>query len=501
MKRNKIPLFFHTFFAILVSITILFTGCSLNEWLENKGEEKKDAENDQQIFDYEVPENTPSILVNQLGYHTDSEKTALFLGENVPDTFSVIDAETKEEVFNGEIEHKGFENGDYISSGSFTGLTKTGEYYLLCDDIGQSYHFEISDNIYDELFKSLLLQISDTRWEKEHTEEVKKDEEIDVSGGWYTSQTDTEKVRDVKEGCETLMHLLLSAELYIEEQQDNLGLEESGNDIPDILDECAYEALWLLKMQDTKSGAVYSRVSETNGLVSIEEKTLKASQYFIIAMAKFSYSMKNYDNLFATECLRAADAAWKYVESVSESQTQEKISQELRFFGAAELYRASGAYRYHTAIVEYIPAMKEENTWSEEEYFGVYTYLGTRLSVQKNLCEDLMKQVMDLGESIAYESKGSRMLSVGVKNGNDCEELLEKMMIMTSVDYIIGNHEYDTILENNLHYLLGRNPKSYSFIEGFGNDEEMNRTGLGICQDIKQTSALMFMLSEIISNQ
>ena len=39
---------------------------------------------------------------------------------------------------------------------------------------------------------------------------------------------------------------------------------ESGNDIPDVLDEVKYEIDWLLKMQDATSGAVYSGVSSVD---------------------------------------------------------------------------------------------------------------------------------------------------------------------------------------------------------------------------------------------
>ena len=41
-------------------------------------------------FDYEVPESLPSILVNQVGYACQSDKTALFQGDRIPDTFSVV---------------------------------------------------------------------------------------------------------------------------------------------------------------------------------------------------------------------------------------------------------------------------------------------------------------------------------------------------------------------------------------------------------------------------
>ena len=299
----------------------------------------------------------------------------------------------------------------------------------------------------------------------------------------------------------------MSLEYYLEEQPDAAGLLESGNEIPDILDEVAYEAFWLLKMQDSKTGAVYSGVSESVNGIHLNESDMEACQYFIIAMAKFSYSMKNYDNKFATECLRASDAAWKYVESVRGSYKEEdkalkaQIDESLRFYGAAELFRASGAYRYHTVIKEYVPNTTDENVWTKEEYLGIYTYLSTRSYVSRSICEEWMKQVMDKGESIAGKSKKNSMLALALKVDEDCDNLLWNMMIMTSIDYIIANHEYDTILENNLHYILGRNANAYSYIEGYGNTEYAKEKDLCITEDVTQMSELIFVLSEIISNQ
>lgn len=498
-----------TFFTVILCMSLL-SGCAGNELdLSQLAVNKKE-----QVFDYEVPKSKPSILVNQLGYHPESVKNVIFIGEDIPDTFAIVDEKTEETVYTGKIENKGHQQDVkmQVGLGNFTDFTKEGNYYILCDTIGQSYHFSVSHMIYDSLFTDLLKVISDSRWQAYHsqTEEIYELDEtttIEVSGGWYTDITENKKKRDVKTGCETLINLLMSVEFYPQEQSDAAGIRESGNEIPDILDEAAYEAFWLLKMQDGKTGAIYSGLTEENQSLKLEEFDVETCQYFIIAMAKFSYSMKKYDNVFATECLRASDAAWKYIEALRVSQKEEdkalqsQINESLRFFGAAELFRASGAYRYHTVIREYVPNTTEENQWTKEDYLGIYTYLATRLAVSRSICEEWMKQIMDLGENIAGESKNDSMLALSMEDGVSCQDLLWKMTVMTSIDYIIGNHEYDTILENNLHYLLGRNVNSYSYIAGYGNDSTITDSDLSISDDLTQVSSLIFIMSEIVSNR
>ena len=152
-------------------------------------------------------------------------------------------------------------------------------------------------------------------------------------------------------------------------------------------------------------------------------------------------------------------------------------------------------------VKEYVPSTVNEANWSKEDYFGIYTYLSTRLAVSKNICEEWMKQIMDLGEEIALNSKENSMLAISLKDGATCHNLLWKMTVMTSIDYIIGNHEYDTILENNLHYLLGRNVNSYSYIKGYGNDSVIAEDNLSVSDDLTQVSLLIYIMSEIMSNR
>ena len=45
---------------------------------------------------------------------------------------------------------------------------------------------------------------------------------------------------------------------------DATGIPESGNGVPDILDETRYELEWMLKMQDAKSGGVHHKVTCEN---------------------------------------------------------------------------------------------------------------------------------------------------------------------------------------------------------------------------------------------
>ena len=125
---------------------------------------------------------------------------------------------------------------------------------------------------------------------------------------------------------------------------DEAGIPESGNQIPDLLDEIKYEADWLLKMQNPKSGAVYASVSTVDSaaggtLVCVDSINMDATIRFAATMAKFSYLYQSYDWNYANQCLKAADRAYRYAQ-----QYPEDVEQEEYFFAATERYRATGGY-------------------------------------------------------------------------------------------------------------------------------------------------------------
>ena len=467
-------------------------------------------------FNYEVPESLPSILVDQQGYAVSSSKIALFCGEELPETFEIIDTADGQSVYTGRIEQRGYdeETGTFISYGDFTSFRTEGSYYIEAAVIGQSYTFDIAENPYEELYDVALKQYyynrcgltlstelaGEAAHNACHTKEAQmKDEasvKLDVSGGWHVDEIAT---RDVPTGCSTVNYLLLAYELYPEVFDDEVGIPESGNGIPDVLDEVRYEIDWLLKMQDSRSGAVYSSVSSADSvalgyLLYIDSVTMDATIQFAATMAKFSYLYQNYDREFATRCLKAADRAYRYAE-----QYLADVSPEEYFYAATELYRATGSYGYHNEIRAYLLQNPVTDMDDNFVFWGCVTYLSTKQKVDVDTCDALIKVLMKEGEDISYASKNSQFLVSMEEKPNGSAELLRDITRLAVVDHIITNHEYATVLQNHLHYLLGRNLQSVSYLDGAG---ERNYAGIdenqGIMNQVELNAELVLMMSSIM---
>lgn len=519
--------------AIALFCVLIVTGCGAisSKGKAHSGENSFDSMEEVPDLSYEVPVSTPGILVNQLGYMTSSAKTAVFRGREIPEVFYVIDAKSGDTVYTGSLEKKGYnsELSEYNGYGDFSQLRTEGSYYIEAPVLGKSYTFSIGNEVYDEVFREACRQYYYNRCGMTLTSEyagenahnachtgkayLKEDTAVslDVTGGWHQ---DEKGQKDVTQAARAMSIILLSYELYGDVFTDDTGIPESGNGIPDILDEIKYEVEWLLKMQNQQTGSVYAGVSiyapNTNAPLKtvdiyVESESPEAETAFAMALAKFSYLYQDFDNAYATQCLKAADRAWKHAQLHKDSETVEK---KWKFAAAAELYRAAGKRSYRTYIEEYLLTEEWQKEQDEIILLGNVTYLSTKQTVNVALCEDIMEMLMSQAEEISKEAGAGAYLTAGNQGQESNTTMLLEMMYLTVVNHIITNHEYETVIENHLHYFMGRNEEAVSYIDKVGarineTTEENPDEGAepGMMKQFDADSKLILMLSEIIDSR
>ena len=476
---------------------------------------------DEAYLQYDVPKSSPHILVNQLGYLKGKTKTAYFYAEELPKAFNVIDEKSGLVVYTGKLEEKGY-NETYkanIAVGNFTDFDDEGEYYIKADYLGTSYKFGIGDGLYDDVFKEACKTYYYNRCGMTLTENfagdyahnachtsysVLRDDmtvNLDVTGGWHQ---DASGSKNVKEASKVLANILLSYEIFPGAFSDDNGIPESRNDIPDILDEVKYEIEWLKKMQNESTGAVYSAVTVTEGtnktLTSYVENADIASTYaYAFSLAKFSFIYQTFDKPYATECLKSADRAWKYA-SLNEDDNEENALWKL--LAAAELYRASGQKEFEDYLLKFWEDGRFEDYINDEiTFYGCVTYLNTKQKTDREVCNGLIKAIMKKAEKISANARKAPFATPADTDQTNNASLMDQMIVLTLVDYIITNHEYDNIIENYINYFMGRNPMSISYIDDVGTYNYMEvHPSLGLMKQFDQNSKLIFMMSRIVEN-
>ncbi|WP_026504342.1 glycoside hydrolase family 9 protein [Butyrivibrio sp. NC3005] len=483
----KRPHFFPVLISLFISSSVILSGCKDDS--KDEGTRKKIADSSyMNSLEEEDPalslvQNeftiSPKIVLNQDGYQVGAEKTILFIGKTFPETFEIRRIEDDSVAFTGSIgasKHSD-ELDREVAFATFTDFQSEGDYYVYADTLGDSCAFSIRNDAYDILYKQASKSVyysrcgtdfgedeeRDSRKLKDgcHTNEAftKEDNSVkkNVSGGWHT---DSKGNRDVRTGCRILNNMLLSYELNSGAFGDDAGIKETGNGIPDILDEAFYEAKWLLKMQDAVSGKVYeSAITDGEKIVLIpfnENTAMECAG----SLAWFSNLYRKYNAQFADECLSAAKKAFLSVDASSKN-----IEEETRFFAAVELYRITGDGAYSSVIN---PFLKRSDYYqrimeNDEIFLGDICYLMTSQKVNKKVCAKIINALMVEAEKVATATKTSEF-KTSVKN-LDAQKLLNNVRCMVVTEHILSSNEYTKILEDQLHYILGRNELGVNLVQ------------------------------------
>ncbi len=362
---------------------------------------------------------SPHIKINQAGFPCHASKYALvsFYPEccsvDDGDTFAVCDAETGTVVYEGSLtllsEFDARDSGEKVLKADFSDFCGTGTYYVTVGGLDDSVTFRISDDAYAEALtaaqKYFYYQRQGTTLTEEYAGVFARDTlGIDDSAvpfatgrsgvissekGWFDAG---DSGKYVNTGAGTVSTLLWAYEMYPEQFTDSsIGIPESGNGIPDILDEARWELEWILTMQDAESGGFYPRIQGDAGDRLVMDQngcTTDDTACAAAVLAEASLTYRAYDAGFADKCLAAAERAWNYLSAHPEniaSYDVYVVSDDTadRLWAAGALYRASGNascgdyFRENYAHIqnEFEDSYAYANGWGNNWLTGCWHYL------------------------------------------------------------------------------------------------------------------------------
>ena len=454
--------------------------------------------------------NLRDINVNQVGYLPNAEKIAVFRGKMKDKEFQVVNAETKKEVYKGKIS-KSFKNETSDETnwyGDFSKVTESGKYYVETKSLGKSYEFEIGNDIYSsaskDVLKMLYMQRCGTNLDAKyagdfahkacHTTKAKiygTNDYIDVSGGWHDAG---DYGRYVVAGAKSVADLMLAYQFNSSAFGDDLGIPESGNGVPDILDEARYELNWMMKMQNQSNGGVYHKVTcaDFPGTVmpENEKEQLIVCKVSDAATADFAASMalayetyKNVDSAFAGKCLAASKKAWEYVgyrkqlvafSNPTDIKTGEYGDGSLvdeMMWADAQLFKVTGDAKYLNHFKEIYNYGYIGLGWADVGGYGQFAILSTDKS---KIGEDFYKSVKDAFEEnagfiIRDISSDGYKVSIGEQYpwGSNMVVANNSMFLIMANKINADSKNIDNAL-NNINYIFGTNPMSTSYVTGIG---------------------------------
>ncbi|MCL2193622.1 MAG: glycoside hydrolase family 9 protein [Treponema sp.] len=427
------------------------------------------------------------IHVNQLGYRPSDPKRAVIPQDDT--AFRVIRVSDETVVYDGtagEVIHDAVSIDD-VRIADFSMLRETGE-YVLCAAGERSYPFVIGNNPYADLRAALLdmfhyqkcgVDLDCGPWSHPACHNslatiYGTDEKKDVSGGWHDAG---DYGRYIVPTSMTVADLLLAHEL-------------SPNPDPKLLETVWFEVEWMLKMQDAKTGGVYHKVGcrQFNALDEMphdEHDELILSPISSTATADFAATMALASRFYPDNkriLLDAAKRAWDWCVAnpdapnftnppdIKTGQYGDVDDKDERFWAACELFVATGDETYHDAI-------KSGNVysglgWADMGTYGLVAYLhhaGDKAcaSLTTIMKEKLLSACRDIMNQYENEPYG---ISLGAKYrwGSNLDVGNNAMMLLLGSRFTEDGAAYIEAALEHLHYLLGRNPLSQSYVTGFG---------------------------------
>ena len=459
------------------------------------------------------------LYVNQVGYPSDTKKVAVSTKEG---KFQILSAGTDEVVFESTSTGAKYDAaaGEDAYIMDFSGLTESGAYYVATDSGEKSHQFVIADKpylqVHKDMLKALYYQRCGCELKSEHAgaythaachtapaihyadfeAKTENPKTYDMTGGWHDAG---DFGRYSTPAAVALAHLLYAYGLFPESFQDTLQIPESGNDMPDVLNECMYELEWLLKMQAEDGGVYHKLTAYRHAPFVMPEEDLDtfliypvssmAVADFAAVMALASRGYKAFRPEFAKEAREKAKKSWKWLcenpyvgfrnpEGSGTGEYDDICDEDERFWVACEMLCTDSDNRE-----EYIEAIKKYG-----DKVGKLDFGWTDVSALGSLClmtegeklcpEDILKNVT---ETVFAEA--DRLLSV--------QDSMGYGVAMKPDDYCWGSNmvvcnrgmllalcaiksdddkaeAYKEGVLSQLHYLLGRNALDYSYVTGHG---------------------------------
>jgi endoglucanase len=473
--------------------------------------------------------NVPAIKVDTVGYPTAWRKVAVF---NVPPLGAVVRDERGKVAFTVAGEHVREHGLDAASQDPVwqveLRLDRPGRYTIETPDGAKSDPFTVEARPYARALlaglKSFYFQRTRTaleepyaRWDKDAYTRAQpshvhddvgwdlesypaKKKKWKLDAGWHDAGNYDMYVPSTAPSAQALLLAYEWAPAAFDDEA--LAIPESGNGVPDILDEARWGLRWVLSMQEP-DGAFRHReavMASSPELPADKDRTVRwvagvstaATAKAVAALAMASRSYAGHDDAFAERAGAAARLGWRWLSTHStrviadgKGATQPLWDDEpgnkdvgARMIAAAEMWRS---FRDRRALAELRTLMEDADAEPKALLSGAWANLSRwamwRLATDEGTPDDL--RVLARERLLAAAALVREQVEKG--DGYRCasgladyywahnSNLMEKAHILAMASALAPAEPwYLAAARDQLHWVHGRNPNGYSMITRVG---------------------------------
>ena len=451
-------------------------------------------------------------------------KMAVIVAKPGTGNFQVRTAKGDRVVFQGTLGTAQIDpdSGDQVQIADFTKLDKEGRYYIDAPGVGRSWNFEIGRAVYLRPYylsmRSYYGQRCGTavdlgpefpgfKHDACHLEAAfhassGKSGTTRLTGGWHDAG---DYGRYIVNSGITTGTLLWTHEMFGSRlAKIKLNIPETGKGkTPDILSEIRWNLEWMLGMQDADGGVWHKQTSEKfcgfvmpekDSLVSFvigsgkePYKTSCATADFAAVMAIAARVYRPYDKPFADKALAASQKAWTWVEKnpnvlfnnpapVSTGAYGDRDCADERLWAAAELWRTTGEEPYNAYFVANYQAQRKAirasgpPSWASVGAMGLWTYAlgkGKDTTATEAIRQDSLTAADQITERTGKHAYRMSMTRPDYIWGSNSVAANYGVQLLIA-NAMKADPRYVQAAVDNLHYLLGRNTLSLSWVTQVG---------------------------------
>lgn len=474
------------------------------------------------------------IVVNQLGFYPSAQKTALVQGAvrredtlrfgAVAEVFDTVRKVVVLRVAMG-LPVVDAQSRDTLRALDFSILNKDGVYRVRYGGV-ESAPFRVGRNVYDSLvtlmLRSYYLQrcgvaVRDSangiHHEACHLHDgiiARADEihpqgaVIKAQGGWHDAG---DYGKYITTSAVAVAELLTVVEEFGKALSrlfgDTMRIPESGNAKPDVLDEVKVALDWMLTMQRS-DGAVYRKLSGAawSPLIAPEAEQQTRFVYgastietarFAGTMAQAARVLKPFWGQYADTCLRAAKAAWrylekhpqmavdwqasddggsgKYLESEVDREKSLFVDTDDRFYATTELFITTrdSAYLQVSNAIFNNPQTTPDYGMVEWKNAAPLAMTNLNRSAKTDLSKEIQHRIRTHAGEVEkiITASGYRYGNKRIVWGSN-KMIAEEAITLLHAYRLTKRRAFLDGAQDQLDFLLGRNPQGICFVSGIG---------------------------------
>jgi endoglucanase len=467
-----------------------------------------------------TPADTTAIQLNQVGFLPGGSKWAA-LHDAPGDSFAIVDAVTGREVWHGPLQPpKAWEPAqEKLRLADFSALREPGRYRLQVAGLPPSAPFVIATDAYAALnaaaLKFFYFNRASIALDAAHAGVWARpaghpDDQVFVHAsaagpgrpagtvisapkGWYDAGDYNKYI--VNSGISTYTLLAAWEHYPAFFQAQRLNIPESGNGLPDVLNEALWNLEWMLAMQDPADGGVYHKLTDQGFDGIVLPHQARHDRYVVMkgtaATLDFAAVMAQASRLFApfeaqrpglsARMLEAAKRAWQWAQAHPDviyrqpadihtgGYEDNQLADEFAW-AAAELFVTTREPAYWQSFRRVAPRI-EVPGWAS---VGALAWTSLAQYRDRLGADDrgwVESQVRSLADGFATRWQASPY-RVALQDedfiwGSNSVALNQALMLVQGYR-VSGERRMLDAAQSALDFVLGRHPTGYAMVTGFG---------------------------------